>query len=134
MAYEFGWSPDSKHLVFVGATLGRSNWWVAQLYTEDIAGGQAKSILDPTKVSGPAARIRLLPALVADGARLHLSAALMSDQGQNWWRCVSDSVNRVNRRNVTWPSRVGGVHWVGQSRVMASPNTLVEAAILRRSI
>src|SRR5271170_6620772 len=51
--YEFGWSPDSKHLVFVAANPpGENNWWVAQLYTEEISGGNPKSILDTTKVSG----------------------------------------------------------------------------------
>ena len=66
--YEFGWSPDSKNLVFVAANPpGENNWWVAQLYTEeivrrteftganppikDVVGAQPKSILDTTKVS-----------------------------------------------------------------------------------
>ena len=32
--YEFGWSPDSTHLVYVAANPpGENNWWVAQLYT-----------------------------------------------------------------------------------------------------
>src|SRR6266478_9061405 len=52
-AYEFGWSPDSKHLVFVGANPpGENNWWVAQLYTEDTAGGHPRSILATTRISG----------------------------------------------------------------------------------
>src|SRR5215467_659843 len=39
--YEFGWSPDSKQLVFVAANPpGENNWWIAQLYTEDIVGGR----------------------------------------------------------------------------------------------
>ena len=41
--YEFGWSPDSKHLVFVAANPpGENNWWVAQLYTRrSLPAGQA---------------------------------------------------------------------------------------------
>jgi dipeptidyl aminopeptidase/acylaminoacyl peptidase len=83
-AYEFGWSPDSKHLVFVAATPpGENNWWVAQLYTEDIAGGQPKSILDTTKVSGSLHGLQIaVPRWSPDGSRIAFIGGLMSDQGQ----------------------------------------------------
>jgi dipeptidyl aminopeptidase/acylaminoacyl peptidase len=82
-AYEFGWSPDSKHLVFVAANPpGENNWWVAQLYTEDIAGGQPKSILDTTKVSGPLHGLQIaVPRWSPDGSRIAFIGGLMSDQG-----------------------------------------------------
>jgi dipeptidyl aminopeptidase/acylaminoacyl peptidase len=82
-AYEFGWSPDSKHLVFVAANPpGENNWWVAQLYTEDIVGGQPKSILDTTKVSGYLHGLQIaVPRWSPDGSQIAFIGGLMSDQG-----------------------------------------------------
>src|SRR5580704_13669945 len=82
-AYEFGWSPDSKHLVFVAANPpGENNWWVAQLYTEDIAGGQPQSILDTTKVSGSLHGLQIaVPRWSPDRSRIAFIGGLMSDQG-----------------------------------------------------
>src|SRR5258708_302643 len=82
-AYEFGWSPDSKHLAFVAANPpGENNWWVAQLYIEDIAGGQPKSILDTTKVSGSLHGLQIaVPRWSPDGSQIAFIGGLMSDQG-----------------------------------------------------
>jgi dipeptidyl aminopeptidase/acylaminoacyl peptidase len=81
--YEFGWSPNSKDLVFVAANPpGENNWWVAQLYTEDLATGTPKSILDPTKVSGPLHGLQIaVPRWSPDGGRIAFIGGLMSDQG-----------------------------------------------------
>jgi dipeptidyl aminopeptidase/acylaminoacyl peptidase len=81
--YEFGWAPDSKRLVFVAANPpGENNWWVAQLYTEEVAGGQPKSILDPTKVSGALHGLQIgVPRWSPDGTQIAFIGGLMSDQG-----------------------------------------------------
>jgi dipeptidyl aminopeptidase/acylaminoacyl peptidase len=81
--YEFGWSPDSKGVVFVAANPpGENNWWVAQLYTEDIATGKPKSILDTTKISGSLHSLQIaVPRWSPDGSRIAFIGGLMSDQG-----------------------------------------------------
>ena len=81
--YEFGWSPDSKHLVFVAANPpGENNWWVAQLFTEEIASGQPKSILDTNKVQGSLHGLQIaVPRWSPDGSRIAFIGGLMSDQG-----------------------------------------------------
>ena len=81
--YEFGWAPDSKNLVFVAANPpGENNWWVAQLYTESIAGGQPTSILDTTKISGSLHGLQIaVPRWSPDGSRIAFIGGLMSDQG-----------------------------------------------------
>src|SRR5271170_2161189 len=95
--YEFGWSPDSKHLAFVAANPpGENNWWVAQLYTEEIVqrieftganppikdGAEPKSILDTTKVSGPLHGLQIaVPRWSPDGGRIAFIGGIMSDQG-----------------------------------------------------
>jgi dipeptidyl aminopeptidase/acylaminoacyl peptidase len=80
--YEFGWSPDSKQLAYVAANPpGENNWWVAQLYTQEL-GGQPKSILDTTTVAGPLHGLQIaVPRWSPDGTRIAFIGGLMSDQG-----------------------------------------------------
>jgi dipeptidyl aminopeptidase/acylaminoacyl peptidase len=99
-AYEFTWSPDSKYIAFVGANPpGENNWWVAQLYIQGIVhDGKGrvpdeaaikdtleltpKSILDPTKITGPLHGLQIaLPRFSDDGKQIAFIGGLMSDQG-----------------------------------------------------
>jgi len=103
--YEFTWSPDSKELAYVAAPPpGENNWWVAQLYTqnlrydrieviadpkthqgdnfEKISADSPKSILDTTKISGPLHGLQIaLPRFSEDGKQIGFIGGLMSDQG-----------------------------------------------------
>jgi dipeptidyl aminopeptidase/acylaminoacyl peptidase len=81
--YEFAWSPDSKHLAFVAANPpGENNWWVAQLYTQDLANAQPTSILDTTKVSGSLHGLQIaVPRWSPNGKQIAFIGGLMSDQG-----------------------------------------------------
>ncbi len=112
--YEFGWSPDSKRLVFVAANPpGENNWWVAQLYTEDVSGGSPKSILDTTKVSGSLHGLQIaVPRWSPDGGQIAFIGGLMSDQGATGGDIYLIPSSGGEPRNVT-PGRVGSVAFIG---------------------
>jgi dipeptidyl aminopeptidase/acylaminoacyl peptidase len=113
-AYEFGWSPDSKHLVFVAANPpGENNWWVAQLYTEDIAGGKPKSILDTTKVSGSLHGLQIaVPRWSPDGGQIAFIGGLMSDQGSTGGDVYLIPSTGGEPKDVT-PGRAASVAFIG---------------------
>ena len=112
--YEFGWAPDSKHLVFVAANPpGENNWWVAQLYTEEIGGGQPKSILDPTKVSGSLHGLQIaVPRWSPDGSQIAFIGGLMSDQGSTGGDVYLIPSTGGEPKDVT-PGRAASVAFIG---------------------
>jgi dipeptidyl aminopeptidase/acylaminoacyl peptidase len=113
-AYEFSWSPDSKHLVFLAANPpGENNWWVAQLYTEEIAGGRAKSILDTTKVSGSLHGLQIaVPRWSPDGSQIAFIGGLMSDQGSTGGDVYLIPAAGGEPKDVT-PGRAASVAYIG---------------------
>ncbi len=128
--YEFGWSPDSKNLVFVAANPpGENNWWVAQLYTEeivrrteftganppikDVVGAQPKSILDTTKVSGPLHGLQIaVPRWSPDGSQIAFIGGIMSDQGSTGGDIYLVPSTGGEPRDVT-PGRAASVAFIG---------------------
>jgi dipeptidyl aminopeptidase/acylaminoacyl peptidase len=111
--YEFGWSPDSKHLVFVAANPpGENNWWVAQLYTESI-GGSPTSILDTTKISGSLHGLQIaVPRWSPDGSRIAFIGGLMSDQGSTGGDVYLIPSSGGEPKDVT-PGRDASVAFIG---------------------
>jgi dipeptidyl aminopeptidase/acylaminoacyl peptidase len=80
--YEFDWSPDSKSLAYVAAEPpGENNWWLAQLYTQQI-GSKPTAILDPGHTTSPLHGLQIaVPRWSPDGKSIALIGGLMSDQG-----------------------------------------------------
>jgi len=115
--YEFDWSPDSKHLAFIAANPpGENNWWVAQLYTEDLATAKPQSILDTTKVSGPLHGLQIaVPRWSPNGKQIAFIGGLMSDQGATGGDLYTIPSTGGEPKDVT-PGRAASVAffgWVG---------------------
>jgi len=81
--YEYDWAPDSRQIAYTAAPPpGENNWWVAQLYTQPLAGGRPRAILDPEHAPGPLHGLQIaVPRWSPDGRLIALIGGLMSDQG-----------------------------------------------------
>ncbi|MBV8370058.1 MAG: PD40 domain-containing protein [Candidatus Eremiobacteraeota bacterium] len=72
--YEFDWSPDGTRFAATAAHgNGDANWWIAELYTLDLAAGNA------TKIHHPQLQIAS-PRWSGDGKRIAYIGGIMSDE------------------------------------------------------
>jgi dipeptidyl aminopeptidase/acylaminoacyl peptidase len=112
--YEFSWSPDSKSMAFVAANPpGENNWWVAQLYTEELGSAAPKSILDTTKIAGPLHGLQIaVPRWSPNGKQIAFIGGLMSDQGATGGDLYLIPSTGGEPKDVT-PGRVGSVVFLG---------------------
>src|SRR6266853_52697 len=112
--YDYDWSPDDKTFVTTAAPgPGDNNWWIAQIYTIDIAKGNATSIYKPSfQVAVP----RWSP----DGKFVAFIEGLMSDEGFHGGDLFTisadghDALNRTRGRK----SSVSSLFWQTPDRIL----------------
>jgi dipeptidyl aminopeptidase/acylaminoacyl peptidase len=126
--YEFTWAPDSKQIAYVAAEPpGENNWWVAELWTQDLTPIGAihgtlpktlRMILSPSAVRGPLHGLQIaVPRFSPDGKQIAFIGGLMSDQGVTGGDVYVIPVGGGEPKNVT-PGRaasVAHIEWISPS-------------------
>jgi dipeptidyl aminopeptidase/acylaminoacyl peptidase len=122
--YEYDWAPDSRKIAYVAAPPpGENNWWVAQLYTQSLPGGQPRAILDPYHALGPLHGLQIaVPRWSPDGRQIAFIGGLMSDQGATGGDIFLMSANGGEAKDVTpgADKSAAWVHWLTQTQLLVS--------------
>src|SRR5271156_2011332 len=118
--YEYDWAPDSRQLAFVAAPPPvENNWWVAQLYTQALNDGQARSILDPEHTPGPLHGLQIaVPRWSPDGTQIAFIGGLMSDQGATGGDIYLISARGGELKNISPNSdkTAAWIHWLSAEK------------------
>jgi dipeptidyl aminopeptidase/acylaminoacyl peptidase len=104
--YEYDWSPDGLRFA-VTAALGNgdNNWWIAELYTLEGAGGLMKAIYKPhLQIANPV--------WSPDGELVAFIEGLMSDEGLTGGDIFTVPAAGGSAENVT-PGVAGTASWIG---------------------
>jgi dipeptidyl aminopeptidase/acylaminoacyl peptidase len=112
--YDYDWSPDDKTFVTTAAPgPGDNNWWIAQIYTIDIAKGEATSIYKPSSQVA-------VPRWSPDGKSIAFIEGLMSDEGFYGGDLFTVSANGRDIQNRTRDSKssVTSLFWVTPDRIL----------------
>jgi dipeptidyl aminopeptidase/acylaminoacyl peptidase len=122
--YEYDWAPDSGQLAYVAAPPpGENNWWVAQLYTQRLAGGQARAVLDPEHAPGSLHGLQIaVPRWSPDGQEIAFIGGLMSDQGATGGDIYLISTAGGAAKNLTRDSdqSAAWIHWLKPTQLLVS--------------
>jgi dipeptidyl aminopeptidase/acylaminoacyl peptidase len=112
--YDYDWSPDDKTFVATAAPgPGDNNWWIAQIYTIDIAKGNATSIYKPSLQVA-------VPRWSLDGKSIAFIEGLMSDEGFHGGDLFTitaagrDVMNRTRGRKTS----VNSFFWLAPDRIL----------------
>ncbi len=112
--YDYDWSPDDKTFIATAAPgPGDNNWWIAQIYTINIANGNATSIYKPSLQVA-------LPRWSPDSKSIAFIEGLMSDEGFHGGDLFTisadgrDLTNRTRGRK----SSVSSLFWLTPDRIL----------------
>jgi dipeptidyl aminopeptidase/acylaminoacyl peptidase len=112
--YDFDCSPDGKTLVASAAPgPGDNNWWIAQIYTVDLANGSALSIYKPSLQVA-------IPRWSPDGKSIAFIEGLMSDEGFHGGDLftISATGQGLTNRTPKRRSSVSSFFWLTPERVL----------------
>jgi dipeptidyl aminopeptidase/acylaminoacyl peptidase len=112
--YDYDWSPDDKTFVTTAAPgPGDNNWWIAQIYTIDIAKENATCIYKPSLQMA-------VPRWSPDGKSVAFIEGLMSDEGFHGGDLFTisaigrDVLNRTRGRK----SSASSIFWQSPDRIL----------------
>jgi dipeptidyl aminopeptidase/acylaminoacyl peptidase len=112
--YDCDWSPDDKTFVATAAPgPGDNNWWIAQIYTIDIAKGNATSIYKPSLQVA-------VPRWSPNGKSIAFIEGLMSDEGFHGGDLFTISASGGDARDRTSgrKSSVSSLFWLTPDRIL----------------
>ena len=128
--YDYDWSPDDKTFVTTAAPgPGDNNWWIAQIYTTDIAKGDAKSIYKPSLQVA-------IPRWSPDSKSIVFIEGLMSDEGFHGGDLFTISADGRGLMNRTKGRRtsVSSIFWEAPDRILFTEYTGGGSAISELSL
>ncbi|PYI49417.1 MAG: S9 family peptidase [Verrucomicrobia bacterium] len=112
--YDYDWSPNDRMFVATAAPgPGDNNWWIAQIYTIDVANGNATSIYKPSLQVA-------LPRWSPDGNSIAFIEGLMSDEGFHGGDLFTMTVNGrdVVNRTASRKTSVNSFFWQAPDRIL----------------
>jgi dipeptidyl aminopeptidase/acylaminoacyl peptidase len=116
--YEYDWRPDGKAFAATAAHgNGDNNWWIAEIYAIDAAGGDARSIYKPS--------LQICqPHWSPDGQNIAFVEGLMSDAGFNGGDVYVVPASGGQARDVTPGMKASAtwLRWPASGRIVFAEN------------
>ncbi len=126
--YEYDWAPGSGQLAYIAAPPpGENNWWVAQLYTQRLSGGQPRALVDPEHTPGSLHGLQIaVPRWSPDEQQIAFIGGLMSDQGATGGDIYLVPAAGGAAKNMTQDSdqaaaqTAAWIHWLTSKQLLVS--------------